>query len=76
MQIQRILLVLWMTVVLMSGAHAPPGHAPPMPGLFQPRWPLEPAQHERIWRFHEEREPPRRRWRRPALAHAAASLRL
>jgi hypothetical protein len=81
MQMPRILLVLWMTAVLISGAHGPlpPGYAPPMPGLFQPRWPLGPVEHERIWQLHEEcqrkLEPPRRRWHRPALAHAAATLR-
>jgi hypothetical protein len=67
MQIQSVFLVVWMSAVLFSGAHWQP---PPMPGLFQSRWPLlGPTRYDDD--FRQQRE---RRWHHPALAHAAATL--
>jgi len=70
MQAQRAFLILWTIIVLISGAHSvPPGQPPPMPGLYQPRWPLETPLS-----LAQRVELPGREWRRAALGLAAAAL--
>jgi hypothetical protein len=71
---QRVFLILWTIIVLISGAHSvPPGQPPPMPGLYQPRWPLETLPSP-VQQREQQRELPGREWRRPALGLAATAL--
>lgn len=69
MQINKAILTVWMAVVLIAGAHSvPPGHAPPMPQLYQRRETTLPAS------VAPPAAPAGRRWHRPALAVAAVAL--